>query len=257
MGRLVDSQSGEGARPAAAGNVTLIPASLTACSPPSPDTLGAATSPILPVTVQAAMPDPGPGLRTYGLWYWRRAHPPLPRLLGRWTRSGWQCRHRRRPSECVPCGGACICRHGRRRHRCADCDGRGVCKHGRRRSRCAQCPCSSRCVHGRERGACRPCRGSEICHHAQRRSCCVACGGGGVCDHGRRRGDCPICRAARLGAAPPRRPLATDWRRPLWAALMVHATIAHRQLGVDSDRSRPMRPARSAEPAVSRVSRPL
>lgn len=71
-----------------------------------------------------------------------------------------RCKHNRRQSRCIDCGGSEMCKHNRQRYRCRDCKGSGVCEQCRPRHRCKRC---------------KRCRGVAFCEHNRRRYGCSIC----------------------------------------------------------------------------------
>lgn len=68
-----------------------------------------------------------------------------------------------------------------------------VCKHNKRPSRCVDCGGSATCTHKKVKIFCGDCSGSQICVHKKYRSGCKECGGGAICKHKIHRAWCFKC----------------------------------------------------------------
>ena len=105
----------------------------------------------------------------------------------------WKCKHNRKKSICIECGGGSICEHQKQKRYCKECGGSGICEHKKRKSRCVECEGSEICEHNKRKSTCVECKGSQICEHNKRKERCVECKGSQICEHQKIKSICKEC----------------------------------------------------------------
>lgn len=109
-----------------------------------------------------------------------------------------RCKHDKRKTLCLECGGKSLCNHNRIKYNCKECKGKSLCSHDRIKNRCRDCGGASICEHNIEKYSCKKCKGGSICNHNRIRSKCRDCNGGSICEHNKERTCCKECRGGSL-----------------------------------------------------------
>jgi hypothetical protein len=103
------------------------------------------------------------------------------------------CKHNKKKSKCIECGGKDICKHNKEKYDCIECNGKGICLHGSRKRTCTYCKGSQICEHLKHKNRCIDCNGTQICEHKKNKYLCKFCGGKGLCSHNINKKICKTC----------------------------------------------------------------